>query len=167
MAFRLLDRISSRRCRAIYPHSRKRRTRGTRRAGRKTNKKERNETRRTAKKAEARRASFPVSRAPVCRKSLVCGDIGGGPSNAPNRDARVCSRTFARCSPTGVFPSCLPACQLASPPVSRSLRYPRAAQPRSRTHVRSYAHTRAHTPCTSQISTLHEHTNKPPSHVCT
>lgn len=32
---------------------------------------------------------------------------------------------------------------------------------------RSYAHTRAHTPCTSQISTLREHTNKPPSHVCT
>lgn len=30
----------------------------------------------------------------------------------------------------------------------------------------SYAYTRVYTPCTSQISTLREHTNKPPSHVC-
>lgn len=101
--------------------------------------------------------------ASVCRKSLVCARYRTLRTHL-TAARRVCSRTFAL---TVLSSSLSLTSQFPFPPFdlwSRAVCGTRTRFARGRRS--SYAYTRVYTPCTSQISTLREHTNKPSSHVC-
>lgn len=127
-------------------------------------------------------------RTSICRKSLVCAiSVADAPNHDRKRERkREGEREYAvarsRTVSSRTFPSFSSFSAPFVSPAQPSSSLPLAVSPLSTSSLsefavpvhasledtrRSYAHTRIHTSCTSQISTLREHTNKPPSHVCT